>query len=225
VIRLVGLLAWPAVLGLWQRQNAPAPKRDLTPYTALAGAAALARVSTSTGELEAVRSVQCQVPSGGGVWKALCGGRPGGAAVKPFALMRQRPTFRTRGRDELRPRCAQAEAEYARSARSYERRRSLFEARCDSARTISPSFGTRLPHQQGPPFDAARQRSSQRNVERGELTSPRPLCGVDPLSASLIPGAFVTPPTSARPMPGARVPRWWSWPRGALRRMASVPEK
>jgi len=110
------LLSWPAVWPL-QRQRASS-QRDLTPYTALPGERGTLRGGvTSTGELEAVRSVNV-VPSCGVlkklyVWKAR---RCASAAHCPDG---QRRPFRDRGTSSRRQ-VRQAEAEYGPQPLEYE---------------------------------------------------------------------------------------------------------
>ncbi|TWB96520.1 MULTISPECIES: efflux RND transporter periplasmic adaptor subunit [unclassified Synechococcus] len=216
-IGLVGLLVVAGGLGLWQRQRASS-QRDLTPYTALAERGTLPGVVTSTGELEAVRSVNVS-PKRGGVLEKLYVVE--GQAVRqgqPIALM-DSGDLQDR-ENELKAQVRQAEAEYARSRSEYERRRSLFEHGAISQDDFA-SFGTRLLTSKAA-LDAARQRSSQRNVERGELTIRAPFDGVI-TQRFADPGAFVTPTTSASANAGASSSSVVELAQG-LEAVASVPE-
>ncbi|WP_255120131.1 efflux RND transporter periplasmic adaptor subunit [Synechococcus sp. Cruz CV-v-12] len=214
---LVAALVLAGGLGLWQRQRAAA-QRNLSPFTVVAARGTLPGTVTASGELEAARSVNVS-PKRGGVLEKLYVVE--GDAVRqgqPIALM-DSGDLRDR-QNELQAQVRQAAAEYGRSRSEFERRRALYQQGAISQDDFA-SFGTRLLTSQAA-LDAARQRSGQRDVERGELTIRAPFDGVI-TQRFADPGAFVTPTTSASANAGASSSSVVEIAQG-LEAVASVPE-
>ncbi|MCT0214125.1 MULTISPECIES: efflux RND transporter periplasmic adaptor subunit [unclassified Synechococcus] len=206
-----------AGFGLWQRQRASA-QRNLSAFTVLAERGTLPGTVTATGELEAARSVNVSPKRGGVLEKLYVVEGDTVRQGQPIALM-DSGDLRDR-EQELQAQVRQAEAEYARSRSEFERRRALYTQGAISQDDFA-SFGTRLLTSQAA-LDAARQRSGQRGVERGELTIRAPFDGVI-TQRFADPGAFVTPTTSASANAGASSSSVVELAQG-LEAVASVPE-
>jgi HlyD family secretion protein len=214
---LAAVLVLAGGFALWQRQRATA-QRNLSAFTVMAALGTLPGTVTASGELQAARSVNVS-PKRGGVLQKLYVLE--GDAVRqgqPIALM-DSGDLRDREK-ELRAQVRQAEAEYGRSRSEYERRRALYQQGAISQDDFA-SFGTRLLTSQAA-LDAARQRSGQRDVERGELTIRAPFDGVI-TQRFADPGAFVTPTTAASANAGASSSSVVELAQG-LEAVASVPE-
>jgi HlyD family secretion protein len=194
----VALVVLAGGVSLWQRQRQSAKRSNLADYTVVARRGTLPGVVTASGELEARRSVNVS-PKRGGVLESLFVDE--GDRVRqgqPIALMdsgdlRQREL-------ELDAQVRLAEAEDSRARSEYERRRKLFEQGAISQDDIQ-LFQTRAITARAS-LEAARKRSSQRAVERQELTIRAPFDGVI-TQRFADPGAFVTPTTSASANAGA----------------------
>ena len=202
---------------LWQRQRA-ASQRNLAPYTVLAARGTLPGTVTASGELEAARSVNVSPKRGGVLQKLFVVEGDAVRQGQPIALM-DSGDLQDR-ENELRAQVRQAEAEYARSRSEFERRRNLYQQGAISQDDFT-SFRTRLLTSQAA-LDAARQRSGQRDVERGELTIRAPFDGVI-TQRFADPGAFVTPTTAASANAGASSSSVVELAQG-LEAVASVPE-
>jgi len=214
---LVALLVLAGGFALWQRQRAAA-QRDLSAFTVVAERGTLPGTVTATGELEAARSVNVSPKRGGVLEKLFVVEGDTVRQGQPIALM-DSGDLRDR-ENELQAQVRQAEAEYARSRSEFERRRALYTQGAISQDDFA-SFRTRLLTSQAA-LDAARQRSSQRDVERGELTIRAPFDGVI-TQRFADPGAFVTPTTSASANAGASSSSVVELAQG-LEAVASVPE-
>ncbi|MCP9847184.1 efflux RND transporter periplasmic adaptor subunit [Synechococcus sp. Lug-A] len=217
-----GVAAAVLVIGgvaLWQRQRSTTQQQQsLAAYVVKAERGSLPGIVTSSGELEAARSVNVSPKRGGVLADLFVDEGDLVQAGQPIALM-DSGDLRDR-ENELLAQERQAAAEYARSRSEFERRQKLYQQGAISQDDIV-SFRTRMLTSKAA-LDAARQRNAQRDVERGELTIRAPFNGVI-TQRFADPGAFVTPTTSASANAGASSSSVVELARG-LEAVAKVPE-
>ncbi|WP_315856314.1 efflux RND transporter periplasmic adaptor subunit [Synechococcus sp. L2F] len=206
-------------VALWQRQRSTTQQQQsLAAYVVKAERGSLPGIVTSSGELEAARSVNVSPKRGGVLADLFVDEGDLVQAGQPIALM-DSGDLRDR-ENELLAQERQAAAEYARSRSEFERRQKLYQQGAISQDDIV-SFRTRMLTSKAA-LDAARQRNAQRDVERGELTIRAPFNGVI-TQRFADPGAFVTPTTSASANAGASSSSVVELARG-LEAVAKVPE-
>jgi len=210
-------LSWPAVWASGKR-HAPSSKRDLPPLHRLPSAHLCRGFVTSTGELEAVRSVNVS-PSVAVSGKAYVVEGQAVAARSAIALMDSGDSSGPRERAQG-PACARLRRSTPRSRSEYETAAHLFEpVRSKPGRF--PLLRHPPAHQQGR-LDAARQRSSQRKRGARRADDPRPFDGVI-TQRFADPGGFRAP-HHAPPRPSRHLEFSW-WAGQGLEAGASVPEK
>ena len=183
---------------IWMLNSSRSGGRDLSDYTVEATRGSLPGVITASGELEAIRRVNVS-PKRQGLLEALLVDEGDRVAKGQVLARMDRGDFQDR-MDELKALERQAKADYEAKTSDYLRRRKLFSSGAISEADRDDYRASYLISKAN--FEAAQERTQQRDVEGGELFIRAPFSGVI-TERYAEPGSFVTPTTAASSSAGA----------------------